>query len=881
MTPSSSLTDRRPQAEAFHALLQDNRRWIMPLCGLSGMGKSFLFDHLVRIECQRFNVPYARIDLSSTYLRGSYLRILDELELGLGETIPARHRSAYQRQREEALRRLSTRKISLQQRIDIADNSVGQNITQRIDIGDALRLEEERAQHTVTDAFARCVARERGTLVVFVDGWENVQAQEDPSLSAWLLDGLFAKLHGLRPGTRLIVAGRRPFGHPSLATAIFPCSELDEFSRADAATFLDQRGVSDPLVQELVYDWVRGHPLLTAMLADQGEETLRQGLAREAERSYETVQVIANWVRARILERLPAADRRLLRYGVVLRRFDLDTLRALFPEAELDHDVFNRFVGYSFVERRENGWVFYELVRQGQLHELRDTSEQDYLDYHQRALAYYEGRRDSERQRARRRLWTLELLYHRFSVDERAGLEAWWQEIRDAERAWDAAWWQLLLELPAARDLDVSHRVKAWSELGWGKYFNQRTQWDRALDHCRQALDLMERERDLPGQAEVHAEIGDLTFKQGQDWDGALNHLRLSLERWERVGDAVGIMRTRNQLGRLYSSQSNWEQALVRLEQVRDTAAEHGDREALARALFHIGDVRFFQGDWDRALTTYERSLDLFREIDNPDGIIESLNGIGQVYEGQGKWDAALAQFEESIRLCEDHGNDLRRGETLASIGHLYEEQGVWSTALTMYEQAYEIAERIGDAVGMATAKNCLGEVHEVLGDLELALSSYDSALKTAQRIDLRHLMGTVACNVACVYLKQNRTEAAAQEFDRSIGVFEEINNLHGLAACYNNLALFYHTQERWADTAAAFERSLSINQDLGDTPGQISTLYNLSRFYEERGDVPQAIAKAEQLVALEAESDHPALLGDLLRLEQLERESGERRESE
>jgi tetratricopeptide (TPR) repeat protein len=880
MARSFRLTDRHSQTEAFHVLLQDSQRWIMPLCGLSGMGKSFLFDHLVRIECQRLNVPYARVDLGSAYLRGSYLRIMDELELGLGETIPTRHWSAYRRQREEALRRLSNRKISLQQRVIIADNSVGQNITQRIDMGDALRLEEERTQHTVTDAFARCVARKQGPLVVFVDGWENVQAQEDPSLSAWLLDGLFAKLHGLRPGTRLIVAGRRPFRHPSLLTAVVPCSELDEFSRADSAAFLSGRGVSDPLVQELVYDWVRGHPLLTAMLADQGEETLKQGLTREPERSLETVQVIADWVRGRILERLPPADRHLLRYGVVLRRFDLDTLRALFPEKALDHDTFNRFVGYSFVERRESGWVFYELVRQGQLHELRDTSEQDYLDYHQHALAYYEGRRDSDRHGARRRLRTLEVLYHRFCVDERAGLDAWWQEVRDAERAWDAAWWQLLLELPAARDLDISDRVKAWSELGWGKYFNQRAQWDRALDHCRRALDLMEREHDLRGQAEVHAEIGDLTFKQGQDWDGALDHLRLSLECWERVDDAIGIMRTRNQLGRLYSSQSEWEQALVHLEQVRDTAAEHGDREALARALFHIGDVRFFQGDWDRALTTYERSLDLFREIDNSDGIIESLNGIGQVYEGQGKWDAALAQFEESIRLCEDHGNDLRRGETLASIGHLYEEQGVWSTALTKYEQAHEIAERIGDAVGMATAKNCLGEVHEVLGDLELALSSYGSALKSAQRINLRHLMGTVACNVACVYLKQNRTEEAAREFERSIGIYEEISNLHGLAACYNNLALLYHTQERWADTAAAFERSLSIKEDLGDTPGQISTLYNLSRFYEERTDIPQAIAKAQQMVALEAEIDHPALLGDLLRLEQLERQLEERGES-
>lgn len=846
----------------------------MPVSGLSGMGKSFLFDHLIRLECDRLGVPYARIDLASIYLRAGYLHVLDELELSLRDTIASRHWKAYQTKRDEILRRLDSREISFQQRIDIAESSTGQNFTQRIDVGDALRIERKRAQDGVTDALARCLAHDQRTLVVFVDGWENVRAQEDPTLSVWLLEGLFVRLHRLRPATRLIIAGRQGFNYPSLQSVTLPCSELCEFSREDSVQFLNRRGITNHQVQQMVYDWVHGHPLLTAMLADQDAETLKRGLPLASSYTFETAQIIADWVRHRILAELPSQERDLLRHGVILRRFDLDALRALFPERHLDLDAFDRFATYSFVKRLERGWAFYDLVRQGQLHELREASEATYLDYHERALAHYEGRWGRERRPGRRRLWRLELLYHQFAVDESSALDAWWEEMRTAERQWEREWWRMLLELPTARELETSETVTAWVHLGWGKYSNQGAQWERALAHCKSALDLMEKVADLKGQAEAYAEIGDITFKQGQDWDQALTYLELSLDRWEQVGNVRGIVRACNYLGRLHASRSEWEQALRYLGKSRDLASEQDDRQALARALYHIGDVHFCQGEWDQALATYRHSLDLYKQINAPDGIIEGLNGIGQVYEGQGKWDEALAQFEESAQLCEEFGNELRRGETLISIGHVHEERGVWSTALEYYSQARDIAEGIGDTVGVATASNCLGEVNEVLGDLEVALADYALAWQHAERINLRHLMGTVACNLACTYLKQDKVESAAEEFDKSIAIQEEINNPRGLAACYNNLALLYHRQEMWGEAIAALQRSLAIKRDLGDIPGQIPTLYNLSRLHEQQGDIPKAVEIAELMIHLEQQIDHPALYGDLLRLEKLQNQS-------
>ena len=467
MDSFQDLTNRHQQRAAFSGLLEGETRWIMPIRGLSGIGKSFLFFHLVQLECERLGARHARVDLGLPHLRSSYLHILDQLESELEDAISSEHWDAYRAERSELLRRQESQRQTFVQRFEAVDGATVQNVTQNIDARGALLASEERTRDGVTEAFVRCVARDQSALVVFVDRWENVQEAPDKTLAAWLIEGLFAGLHRRRPQTRLVVAGRQGFDYPGLQRETLPTSELEEFSQADADEFLSRRGITDPQVQRMVYDWVHGHPLLTAMLADQGEERLRRGLSAGRPEPSETTEIIAGWVRERVLEGLPDQERDLLTCGVVLRRFDLDALKALFPARELDFDAFRRFTAHSFVQRLESGWAFYDLVRRGQLHDLKEISFQSYLDFHERARAYYEARWRREQIPERRRLWRLELLYHHFAVDEPGALSAWWQDVRDAERGWEREWWRMLLELPAAD-----------GRVDLGKLFKVLAEWE-------------------------------------------------------------------------------------------------------------------------------------------------------------------------------------------------------------------------------------------------------------------------------------------------------------------------------------------------------------------------------------------------------------------
>jgi tetratricopeptide (TPR) repeat protein len=878
MNAPSPITNRLAQSDAFQHLLDDPERWIMPLSGLSGIGKTFLADHLIKARCSALGIAYASFNLASGWLRTDYLRILEELERQLLPSLAAEHWASYHQVRANSEHRREAVRLHFTQRIEARQGGSVCDVQQHFYLGDALvdalRQEEWRIRDDITAAFIRCLASDLRPLAVFLDGWEAVVASPDQELAGWLLDGLFWGLHAARPGLRLVIASREPFEHANLQPAILPCAELSEFSFDDTVDFLSRRGIANPEVQRLVFDWVHGHPLLTEMLTDEGEASLVQALPAGGRQAGTTGQAIAKWVRDRIRAGLPAQDRELMTYGVVLRRFDLDTLRALFPAIPpLDLDAFSHFVSYSFVKRIDDedaGWAFYDLVRLGQLVELRQASERTYRDYHARAATYYAGLLAEERRVPLRHRYLLEQLYHRFAADEAEAIRQWWAEMRGAERHWEREWWRLLLELPAARELEIGEVARAWMQLGWGRYFKQGAQWQKAQAYLEDALAQMGRLGEVQGQVEATSELGDLAFLRGQDWDQAAAHLEAGLRLWERIGDPAGIVRCCNRLGALAVARSQWQLAHDYLERSQALAVAQGDLEAQARAQLALGDIEFLQGHWDAALPAYQASLDLHEQAGAVDGIVESTNSLGLLHKAQGQWLQALEHFDRSRRLCQELGNELRLGETLLATGRVYEAQGRWSRALEYYNQAQEIAQRIGDLVGEAAALFFSGEVNEVLGDLGAARIAFERAWQQGQQLAMRGLMAEAAHGLACVAMKQERYQDAEQLFATSRGLYQEIDNPQGMAVCYNNMAVLCYSQGTLDQAAEFFRSSLCIKQSLGDIPGQIATLQNLVALFERQGDRHAAGDEARNLVQLERQIGHPALTEDLLRLQAL-----------
>lgn len=336
--PLAHFTGRSDEIAAFREWLADPRPacWLWAVHGISGVGKTTLSERLRLRECAPRGIPTARLDFSGEGLRSDRRLILDSLEAQFGTVVPAEAWARYHARRDELEKQLDALRSSavhvhgdVYQEMTASDGGIIHGGEQRVGgVGRAYAEAEARAVNGMAWAFAQALAAGQGPRVIFCDTWEAVQGG-DTVLRAWLADALFDPLRTLCPGARIVVAGRQPLAYPRLKGAADPRA-LREFTRDESDAYLRDRRLDDPVWHAEVYAQAQGHPLLTALWADLWAERGGLDAADLAGLTGEwTARAATEWVVGRMIQRRQKTDPRTadaLRYGVVLRRFDLPAL---------------------------------------------------------------------------------------------------------------------------------------------------------------------------------------------------------------------------------------------------------------------------------------------------------------------------------------------------------------------------------------------------------------------------------------------------------------------------------------------------------------------------------------------------------------------------
>jgi len=491
--------------------------WIWAVHGISGVGKTTLLDWLQRRECAPRGMPTARLDFSGESIRSDRRLVLDALEAQLRAAAPATAWERYHARRDELEAQLAALRpppIHVEQRMTATGGGIIQSSKQRVESdGRAYAEAETRAMNKMARAFAQALAADQGPLVIFCDAWEAVQTESAASQRAWLANAVFNPLHTLRPSARIVVAGRQRLTYPLLREAADPHA-LRAFARAESDAYLRNRGLDDPAWQIEVYAQTRGHPLLTAMWADLWAEAGGLEAADLARAAKEwTARAATDWIVGRMVTRLQETDPRAadaLRYGVILRRFDLPALQALLPDAGLDLPWYDRFAGYAFLRQAAGGHAFHELVRRVQLASLQRHAPADHETQHRRALAYYKGRLETGVDKGRRWAWELEALYHHWAVAPDEALGDWQVRVNDAQFHWRREPWQALLELAEAAKRDVGLARQAEGQLmhNRGAFCQRWARWEEALGWYKKSVALGEELGDKAGLAASYNNIG-------------------------------------------------------------------------------------------------------------------------------------------------------------------------------------------------------------------------------------------------------------------------------------------------------------------------------------------------------------------------------------
>ena len=145
--------------------------------------------------------------------------------------------------------------------------------------------------------------------------------------------------------------------------------------------------------------------------------------------------------------------------------------------------------------------------------------------------------------------------------------------------------------------------------------------------------------------------------QEKHDYPAALDYHSRSKALAEKLNEPVRVAKTLNNLGRLYLSQEDYQQAEVLFQESLEIASRHRYMQDESLAAGNLGYAKILQQDYDGALPYLTRKLALAEKMNDKLETIKALGNMATVYLETGRATQSLQLYERIVRIKEYMGD--------------------------------------------------------------------------------------------------------------------------------------------------------------------------------------------------------------------------------
>lgn len=253
--------------------------------------------------------------------------------------------------------------------------------------------------------------------------------------------------------------------------------------------------------------------------------------------------------------------------------------------------------------------------------------------------------------------------------------------------------------------------AKAWAAMMLARSRYGRADYERAMGHARQALDLLHEGHGLgPHEAYV---------------------------KFTRVNARIWLVLCLAELGR-------FDEAAVLGQEATDMARGMNEPEELIFAGHGVGRMHLIQGNLDVAVEALEPALAICKSAEFPIYVPRIASCLGAAYASLGRTDEALVLLEEAVRQAAASNLAFGQSLVLSIFGRVCQLAGRQDEAITHAYNAIDLARASGERGNEAWAWCLLGDLvsdgNATAPRIEEAHNHYRMALKIAQDLGMRPL---------------------------------------------------------------------------------------------------------------------------------------------
>ncbi len=313
---------------------------------------------------------------------------------------------------------------------------------------------------------------------------------------------------------------------------------------------------------------------------------------------------------------------------------------------------------------------------------------------------------------------------------------------------------------------------RAEATLGLGDVHYHRSEFSKAEELYRAALDLYESFNDIEGVIDARLTLGYSLADQSRDQEARLQ-FEEALQKARRIRDRRREALALRVLGSVHSKLGEDAVAIRYLELAQALFEGASDNTSLVTLYNGLGEVHRRVYDLPASLEYYRKARDLARRTSFPHGEGAALLEIGACLRLTSRHEEAVQAFEEARAIFIEMGHGALEGGALAGLGNVYADRREFGSAIDYLRRALPLKIAAGDTREAARILNDLADVYLTIENLDEAGKASHQALAHAQEPAELLQQARALANLAKVLRRGGHLDDARRYLELALDVDE------------------------------------------------------------------------------------------------------------
>ena len=281
----------------------------------------------------------------------------------------------------------------------------------------------------------------------------------------------------------------------------------------------------------------------------------------------------------------------------------------------------------------------------------------------------------------------------------------------------------------------IMDRINGLNPVLYENYRNLKQ--SEELKYQMDTLQMNRENGNRQGEANTLANIGYL-YSSKENYDEAIHYFLKSVKINKEIGGKQGEANQLLNLGSTYRLKGDRIKALEYCNLAIKLHEQISYKQGQANTLGVIGNIYSDSHNYKEAINYYNEALEIYKDTDYKVGEITQLNNLGIIFSKQKQFEQALYYFNQALDICAEYNYKQGEGEALHNIGTIYFESGSLKEAFGFYEKALFIQDKIGNQKHKIDILKSIAKAYETLGEITKALNSYKEILIISNNIEYK-----------------------------------------------------------------------------------------------------------------------------------------------